>query len=362
MARLHYCVDGTSVMDRVSMYQKDRKGDDYLPVYRYYNNFKDKWYLELQDYLDRSTFDAEFDYKLCRAIESFDMKQALALCEKYKWSELAAFNRWFYAVLRNWKSNVKTSAFRQKKRPSVQCPICGRKVPKIDEWHLAHIKTKSDLPKAFSWKGDIYSVVTTPDSHATCWGKYNRQKLAKINRGETKGLKKERIEWPWYTEEGRYGVICPFTKKIVLELSNEYISRLPKRYNRYARAVTWQEFAEEFPNPVLIQAEIYSLDYNGADDDASLRDNIGIADSPIAMGHEDIEKNRVSLSYEHVFHLIESTIEDETDQKLAKLVAIGYADIDIASVLDIDKKEVRQRKRDLKSSNGDLQEKLLGSV
>lgn len=345
------------------MYQKDRKGDDYLPIYHYYDNFKDKWYRELQDFLDRTTFDADFDYKLCRAVGSFDGKQARILCEKYKWSFLGAFNRWFYAVLRNWKSNVKTSAFRQKKRPSVQCPVCGRFVPRIDEIHLAHIKTKSDLPKAFSWRGNIYSVITVPDSYATCWGKYSSKKLAKINSGEIKSLKKTRVNWPWYTPKGTHGVICPFTKKIVPELSNEHIANLPKRHNRYARAVTWHEFVEEFPNPVLIQAEIYSLDCEtAADDDVSLRDNIAAVESITSMGHDDVEQGKISLSYEHVFHIIESSIEDETDQKIAKLVAIGYSDKDIVSVLKIDKKEVRQRKRDLRSHNTDFKEKLLDSV
>ncbi len=362
MTRLHHCADGTPITDKVLVYQKDRRGDDYLPVYHYYDNFKDKWYLELQDFLDRPTFDAEFDYKLCRAIESFDEKQARMLCEKYKWSFLGAFNRWFYAVLRNWKSNVKTSAFRQKKRPSVQCPVCGRYVPKIDEFHLAHIKTKSDLPRAFSWKGDIYSVITSPDSHATCWGKYARKKLAKINDGDVKGIYKERIEWPWYTKDGTRGVVCPFTKKIVSDLSNEYISTLPKKHNRYAKPMSWQEFVEEFPHPMLIQAEIYSLNYSGADDDMSLRDSIAVSESPTAMRHEDIEQGRISGSYEHVFHLIETSIEDEIDQKVAKLVAIGYSDADISSVLELDKKEVRQRKRDIRSGTKDLEEKLRESV
>ncbi len=360
MAKLHHCADGTPITEQVLVYQKGRKGDDYLPIYHYYDNFKDKWYLELQDFLDRSTFDADFDFKLCRAIQSFNETQARMLCEKYKWSFLGAFNRWFYAVLRNWKSNVKTSAFRQKKRPSVQCPVCGRYVPRIDEIHLAHIKTKSDLPKAFSWKGSIYSTITTPDSHATYWGKYTRKRLIKILAGDVKGSEKERVEWPWYTKEGTRGVVCPFTKKIVPDLSNEYIASLPKQHNRYAKVMSWHDFIEEFPNPILIQAEIYSLDYNAADEDASLRASIEIVQSNTEMEYGDIEKNSVPLSHEHVFHLIDSSIEDEIDRKVAKLVAIGYSDNDIASVLEVDKKEVRQRKRDLRSHKS-LQEKLLES-
>lgn len=362
MAKLHHCADGTPITEKVLVYQKHRLGVDYLPIYHYYDNFKDKWYSELQDFLDRSTFDAEFDFKLCRAIQSFNEEQARLLCEKYKWSFLGAFNRWFYAVLRNWKSNVKTSAFRQKKRPSVQCPVCGRYVPKIDAIHLAHIKTKSDLPRAFSWKGSIYSVVTTPDSYVTCWGKYTHKRLLKINKGETKGLEKERIDWLWFAKDGTRGVVCPFTKKIVSSLSNEYIASLPRRYNRYARIVSWVDFVEEFPSPVLIQSEIYSLDYNAADDDATLRANIAVQQSETKMEYDDIEQNRVSLSYEHVFHLIESSIEDEVDKKIAKLVVIGYSDSDMVSVLGIDKKEIRQRKRDLRSRSSDLREKLLDTV
>jgi hypothetical protein len=227
MAKLHYCDDGMPVTEKVLHYKSSHSNEDYLHVHKYYNNFKDRWYLELQDYLDRPTFEAEFDFKLCRAIESFDEGQARTLCEKYKWSFLGAFNRWFYAVLRNWKSNVKTSAFRQKKRPSVQCPICGRYVPRIDEIHLAHFKSKSDLPKAFLWKGIIYGVMSFPDAFAVSWGKYSKQKLEEINAAETKPYKRELVEWFWYMKDGTRGVMCPFTKKIVSEIDADYIKTLP---------------------------------------------------------------------------------------------------------------------------------------
>lgn len=362
MARLHHCDDGMSVTDKVLLYQATRKSEHYLAVHHYYDNFRDKWYLELQDYLDRPTFDAEYDYKLCRAIGSFDEMQARKLCKKHKWSFIGAFNRWFYAVLRNWKSNIKTSAFRQKKRPSVQCPVCGRHVPKIDEQHLAHYKTKSDLPKAFSWKGNVYSLMTVPDAYVTCWGKYSRRKLNDINQGNAKLHQKQVVEWPWFMKDGHRGVVCPFTKKIVPALDNDYIMTLPRQHNRYARAVSWQEFVEEFPYPMLIQAEIYSLDYHVADEDASLHNNIAVTESISELTHQDIENENISSTYEHVFYLIESIIEDEMDQKIAKLVAAGYSDMDIANVLEIDKKEVRQRKKDIRSHSKELKDKLLESV
>ena len=362
MAKLHYCDDGITVTNKVLRYQTTRSNDDYLPIHKYYDNYKDRWYLELKDFLDRSTFDSEFDFKLCRAIQSFDGEQAQALCDKYKYSFLGEFNRWFYAVLRNWKSNVKTSAFRQKKRPSVHCPVCGRKVPKIDETHLAHYKGRSDLPKAFFWKGIIYQVVVVPGAFAISWGKYSKKKLEEINNGNAKSYKRERAEWPWYTRQGRRGVMCPFTKKILSEITIEHIQSLPNEYSRYARPISWQEFVEEYPYPVLIQAETYSLDYNQADEDLTLHGNVAVNNPTDVLGHEDVAKNRVTMEYEHIFYLIEKYVEDETDQKVLKLAAIGYSDEDIAQALDLDRKEVRSRKRNIKSAGADLKEKLLDSV
>lgn len=362
MAKLHHCADGTPVTEKVLHYKLSRSNQDYICVHKYYNNFKDRWYFDLQEYLDRPTFESEFDFKLCRAIESFDEIQARELCEKYKWSFLGAFNRWFYAVLRNWKSNVKSSAFRQKKRPSVQCPVCGRYVPRIDAIHLAHFKGKSDLPRAFLWKGTIYGVMSAPDAFAVSWGKYSKRKLREINAGETKSYKREVIEWQWYTADGTRGVMCPFTKKIVPELDAEYIKTLPSESSRYATPFTWQEFIEEFPHPILIQAETYSLDYNVADEDISLHNNIAVSAIPVALGHEDVEQNRISSEYEHVFFLIEKCIEDEVDQKILKLAAIGYSDDDIASVLDIERKDVKCRKREIRAVSGDLKQKLVESV
>lgn len=362
MAKLHHCDDGMPVTEKVILYKSSRSNDVFVSIHKYYDNFKDRWHSELRDFLDRSTFDSEFDFKLCRAIESFDEEQARALCEKYKWSFLGAFNRWFYAVLRNWKSNVKTNAFRQKKRPPVQCPACGRYVPRIDEIHLAHYKTKSDLPKALSWKGNVYGVMSSPDVLVISWGKYSKRKLTEINSGKTTNYRRERIEWPWYTKEGTRGVMCPFTKKIVPELNAEYIQTLPNRFSRYADPLTWQEFVEEYPYPVLIQAEIFSLDYNVADEDISLLNKIAVGPHTVPIGHEDIEANNISAEYEHVFYLIEQHIEEELDQKILKLAAIGYTDDDIASVMDIDRREVKKRKKEIRSTSGDLRQMLIESV
>ncbi len=360
MAKLHYCSDGVPVTDKVLLYQNSRSGDDYIKIYNYYEDFKDRWFKDLQEYLDRPLFDSEFDYKLCIAVETFNGKQAKFLCDKNNWSFLGAFNRWFYAVLRNWKSNVKTSSFRQKKRPSVQCPVCGRFVPKIDEIHLGHFKGKGDLPKVFTWHRKIYSVLTVPEALVVCWGDFTQRKLRKLNNREFTEYEKKKVECPWRTKDKKLGVVCPFTKKIIPEISAEYIQSLPNKYSRYAPPMKWQEFLETYSYPMLIQAEVYSLDYSAVEDEVFLWSNISVSERS-AIENVPLEDNS-SIQYEHVFHLIETHIEDETDQKILKLASIGYADEDIASSLDLTKKEVRSRKKEMRISSEELRQKLLESV
>ena len=359
MSRLHHCEDGVLVTDKVLEYQKTRDSKCYVSVYNYYENYKDKWYGELKDYLDRDNFNSDFDFKLYRAIDTFNGEQARFLCKKNNWKFDGAFNRWFYAVLRNWKSNVKTSAFRQKKRPSVQCPVCGRYVSRIDEFHLAHYKTKSDLPSVLNWKGKIYSVYSIPVELAVCWGDYSLEKLTDLNEGKCSNYKKKRVRWPWYTDDGYRGVVCPFSKKIVRELDVTHLSTLPNELSRYARPFSWQEFVEEYPYPVLIQAEVYSLDYHLADDDPSFQENLVVKSKSSSLDQDGVGDNRISLEYEHVFHLIETHVADETNQKILKLASAGYSDEDIAIALELTRKEVRTRKSQVKASSRDLQDKLI---
>lgn len=359
MSKLNFCADGTPVTEKVLKCQKTRSSEDYLQVLNYYSNYKDRWYGDIQDYIDRETFDADFEFKLCRAIDTFDIEQALVLCEQYKWSSIGAFNRWFYAVLRNWKSNVKTSAYRQKNRPAVTCPVCGRSVQKIDEFHLAHYKTKSDFPRAFTWKGNIYSVEIEPGMHAYCWGEYGKVKLHQINNDKSKNHKRNLVAWPWFLPDGSKGVMCPFTHKMVSVIDFEYIKSLPNKFNRYARPVSWQDFVEEFPFPMLIQSEIYSLDYHTADKDMALRDNIAIEQQNESLSYEDLDSQRVTPQYEHAFYLIDQHIPDEVDRKILKLISIGYMDEDIAHVIGMDRKEVRNRKKNMKTEYLELYAKLL---
>ena len=94
----------------------------------------------------------------------------------------------------------------------------------------------------------------------------------------------------------------------------------------------------------------------------SLYNNISVQGISTPLEYADIEQNNVNLEYEHVFYLIETCIDDEMDQKVLKLASIGYSDDDISSALEIDKKEVRRRKKSIRSAGDELKQKLMESV
>lgn len=362
VSKLHYCSDGTQIVDKVLLYQRTRELDDYILIHEYYLNYKEKWYKDLNEYMDQDAFESDFYFKLYRAVDSFNEKRARVLCEKHNWGFKGAFNRWFYAILRNWKSNVKTSAFRQKKRPTVQCPVCGRKVPKIDEQHLQHYKSKSDLPRFVVWKNKIYSVLSEVSAFVVCWGNYSKEKFNDLCRGKYLDYTpdKSKEKWLWYFPDGSPGVLCPFQKNIVKSLNVEYIKKLPREFNRYARPISWQNFVEEYPYPMLIQSEVYSLEYG---EDGEQFSDI-VPDS--SMNHPstdcaDMKLNKIPIEYEHLFFLIESYIPDEINQNILKLSSFGYSDEDMSVALDLSKPEVRRRKRDIKQNSRELQNNIENS-
>ena len=365
MSKVNYCLNGRAVTAQVSLYQQTKKSVDFLPILLYYENFKDHWYKQLEDYLDRLTFDADFDYRLVRAVDTFDITAADANAEKKGLSFLGNFNRWFYKILTNWKSNVKTSSFRLKKRPAVTCPVCGRRVGRIDEMHLQHYKSLSDLPKFVVWKGEIFEVVTGPRVYATMWGKKTAKKWRALASKNTKefATEKRRVRWPWRLKDGKRGVLCPFTKRVVSEINDKYIQSLPDKFNRYATPMSWVEFVAEHPRS-LIQSEVYSVDRGGPtpDDGTVLGDHIGVDHRRSASGpmdHKAVRNGEVTIEYEHVFAAIDHTVEDKSNRQILKLIAVGYSFEDIAEELEMDRKEVRQRVRSVRDAKTDLEELLL---
>ena len=119
MSKLHYCNNGKPVTEQVVIYQETKDTRDYLPIQWYYDNYKDHWFAQLSDYMDRMTFEAEFDYKLSVAVGLFKATTAKRLQDKNGYGNIGAFNGLFYKILSNWKSNVKSAAFRVKRRPSI---------------------------------------------------------------------------------------------------------------------------------------------------------------------------------------------------------------------------------------------------
>jgi hypothetical protein len=346
MSKVNYCLNGNPVIDQVEKYRINKTSEDFLPILFYYENYKEVWYAQLSDYMDRTTFDSEFEFKLIHAINSFNPEHANEFAASKKLSRLGNFNRWFYKILTNWKSNIKTSAFRLKKRPSIMCPVCGRKVGRIDEAHLLHQKTKSDLPHYMVWEGMIYEVANKPGIYAITWGVHTSDKWNDLNDGKSKEYadEKRRIRWPWRLPDGSRGVLCPFTQKTIAALDEEYLQSLPNQYGKYAECITWDEFNSRYPH-ALIQSETFSLDYNPNSDSSFLNEIVAGQVCEEEMSYDEIKNGDVSTRYEYTFRTIEQCVHDETDRMILKLVASGYETDDIAESLELDKKDIKKRLR-----------------
>jgi len=367
VSRLHYCLNGVPVTAQVVKYQETRASEDYLPIQFYYDNYKDHWYTQLADYMDRSSFESDFDFKLAKAVESFREDTAKSIAKKRGYSSLGAFNGWFYTILRNYKSNVKTQAFRLKHCPSIQCPICGRKVARIDALHLRHYKTTRDIPKFITWKGNIYETSTYPKVYATTWGKKTAPKWRDLNNGIlkiwTKG--KRRVRWPWKTRAGERGVLCPYTRKVILEITDEYIQSLSDEHSRYADNLSWNQFVETYPAS-LIQSKVYGLDHISGSEEGALRDYVAsnrriISSSDLTYVNLDMIRNGSFGSYyEHAFNVIDRCVIEQGDKEICKLLAAGYSENDIAETLELEKKEVRQKIKEIKEDE-DMKKMLIES-
>lgn len=358
MSKLNYCNNGNAVTDQVLMFQKTEKSDDFIPIMEYYNSYKDIWFAQLEDYIDRTSFDAEFDFRLFKAVRSFNGEAAQKNSKTKGLDYLGNFNRWFYKILMNWKSNVKTSSFRLKKRPGVDCPVCGRTVGRIDDEHLQHYKRVSDLPGFVTWKGIIYEVFTTPKVTAISWGKRNQSKIDALLLGNVKPYQNERekVEWPWRLKDGKRGVLCPLTKKIVSKIDDEYIKYLPENLNRYATPMSWNDFTRNYPSSI-IQSEIFSLDHSMSDkssdsfSDVVASKKLGTLD----MDSDSVIKGLTSPDFEHAFKAIDNCVKDTTDANILKLLAVGYDLDEICNVLKIKKNNVKTRIKKIKQDGAKLE-------
>lgn len=356
MSKLHYCLNGRSVTEQVIQYQNSRSPEDYLLIQLYYDNYKDYWYRQLADYIDRATFESDFDFKLSCAVESFREKIASGIAEEKGYGSLGAFNGLFYKILSNWRSNIKTQAFRLKKRPSVQCPVCGRYVGRIDRVHLMHYKTLKDLPKYFVFKRQIYETCFIPRIYVVTWGKYSRTKIKELFDGNFKSFisEKRRKRWLWKLSNNEKGVFCPLTKKVVPEINEEYIRSLPDKLSRYAEPMTWEQFIETYPY-ARIQSEMFNLHYAlDEDEKMELKDCIykdfRKEEKTKEMPYKDILEGKFSVEYEFVFKMIDKNISDSIDKIILKLIAADYGLEDIAKKLEIKRKEVKNRISTIKNN------------
>ena len=341
------CIDGVFIDQKVKIFQTSRKNQDYLMVEQYYDDFKDHWFKKVEDLIDREEFDREWYNKLLHSMETYREDKALHLCRIKGWSLNNKFNRWFYSALRNWICNVKTQAFRTNKRPGIVCPICFREVSKIEERHLEHVKTTSDLPKAFMYNNMVCKTYLFPKKEA----KYYMADLQEVLNNCK--VKTRSMAWPWFLNDGQPGVMCPYTSNIVAAITNLYLTTLPKKYRHYAKPYTWYGFQEEFPN-FMVHSEVMSLDYSSLvdNDNRVMVDNVGVnrrldggACSPYICDFSVLAKvnNSTPVNYEYALKAVEKYVDDIIDRNILKYVMIGYEIKDVCDELGISRKEIKNR-------------------
>jgi len=337
------CADGTPVDQKVRSFQFSRNNEDFLMVHKYYDDYKDHWFKKVDDLIDEEEFDQEWRSKLLHSIETYREKKAIRICRTRGWSMNQKFNRWFYSVLRNWVINVKTQAFRTKRCPGIICPICFREIAKIEEKHLRHVRATKDLPKVFEYEKVVYKTCLSPKKQIR---KFFGTLKEIVANPRTKG---DCIDWPWFFENKEPAVICPYTKKKIKIIDDEYILKLPKKYRHYAQPYTWFEFQENFPN-YMVHSDVKSLDYRKVhpkNKECVFVDHIKRNRRLIGSNFASYLCSFTRLSscpteYEHALTAIEKYVSDEMDQEILKCIMIGDEIKDICNKFELTKKELKQ--------------------
>ena len=357
------CSDGVSVDQKVRSFQLTRNNDDFLLVKQYYDNYKDRWYKQVEGIMDHEEFYSKWCGKLLKSMNNYCEEKAIKLSRSKGWSMNQKFNRWFWRAVFNLVSNIITQHNQLKNYPGIVCPVCFKEVKKIESKHLSHVRTTKDLPKIFQYDGCVYKVMLKPRKEAriyTC----GLQEALKNPKCQTKG-----IPWPWKIN-GSPGVVCPFTKKIVEIIDNEYLSKLPRKYRYYAKPYTWFEFQNEFPNS-MVRSEIMSLEFSDESDkkDQAFIDQVlakkrlkgDFASYTCSYLNLGRRSESSPVEYEHAIKSIEKHVEDKTDKKILKYLMIGYELPDICEELNISRKEIKVRTA-LLQKNKSLEKTLLYGI
>lgn len=341
-----FCSDGVSVDAKVSEFQKTRRSDEFVYISRYYDDYKDYWYRQVEELIDRDEFDRDWGSRLLHSIDTYNEAKAIQICRTHGWSMAQKFNRWFYRALKNWISNINTQSFRTKRRPGIICPICFREVGKIDEQHLEHRRTTKDLPRAFEFNGVVYKTMLKPRKKArmfTCSLK-EALKYSKIKHRTVS------CKWPWHID-GNKGVMCPFTHNIVPYIDNEYISKLHYKYRHYAKKTSWFEFHEAFPS-YMVHNDVLSIDFTSGKNnkDMVFVNNIGVnrrfmGSTIPSYATLVVQMNAMNapVEYEYAVTAIDNNVDDKIDKDILRYMMIGYDERDICEELEITRKELKAR-------------------
>ena len=371
MSKLNVCSNGISVTDQVVRFKETRSNDDYIPIQEYYDDFKAFWFNRINEINDWETFEDDFNYKLFRAVDAFDHVYALSLARSRGWSLGGMFNRFFYAILSNWRANVKATSFRPKRRPVIQCPICDRMVTRIDIYHLQHYKTVKDLPKYMCYGNKIYEVPKKVSEQVVCWGDYTTSKWQSLNSDDSEKFLRYRrkVDWPWFDFDNEPMVVCPWTGRKVSQIDDNYIKSLPDQYSRYARPYTWEDFLENYPR-CLIQSEMYELSFTeGPQDERNpahfsdmLYKDCRIGEKFDVMSAEEVLDGRVRPEYTRLFAIIDTWFDNEDERMVLKLSSVGFNASDIAEHSGINRSQVKRIIKRIRSEYPEFEQKLTEEV
>lgn len=368
---LNICKNGKTVVDQVLRYKllQDLGSngqlleDAFLPIKEYYDEFKLVWFNQVSKYIDYPTFVSDFEFKLIRAVDTFDIVRAESLASKNKWSLKGMFNRWFFSIIKNWVRNVHTQGFGSKKRPHVQCPVCGKFVPKIDEEHLLHLRTTSELPSVIRYNNKIYNTYIKPKKSTVCWGDFSKQKMIDLCEGKRNGYTKNSIKWIWKTEDGLPGVLCPLTNKIVKEINNQYISDLPKNLKHYAEPVEWSTFNTNYPNTILY-VDPCSLDQEKEDHNVSFYEQLIAPESGSSVDVSELKNFSIppNVKYQDTFALIDSHIGDKVENNICKLLCMGVPIDEIGNKIKESTKVVKSKIKHIQEKFSELKNGLVDLI
>jgi len=259
-------IDGEWVEDIVSRYQRVTNLGlrDFLlgKILDNYSVFKNTWGKAYGQYLDNDIEAGKqmHDEIVWRSANKFNMEK----CKKPKGT---AFNAYLVSSQMNWLKNLRNAKMSHKNHPRVICPICGEQVYQIDNQHLRHRMTMERFQKMYPTAILVDRNGETVSNTEYCtvekfWQEHPMLKsqfpvncpitgvlLNEIPENYTSTLFKGYTEKEFLADfpDFKGAIICPFTGKKKLTITQEYLDTVLKQENKeiIKQVPTFNPYTEE---------------------------------------------------------------------------------------------------------------------